>query len=263
MDAAVERVISGPERKSRVISDEELEIIAFHEIGHAMVGHVLPHTDPIHKVSIISRGRALGYTLSLPEDDKVLNSKQEMLDQMAMLLGGRVAEEIAVGEIYTGASNDIERATKIAKQMVTRFGMSDKLGPQTFGDNQSEVFLGRDFAANPDYSQEVAYEIDKEIRKMIDDSFQRAHSILSERKEQLELATEVLLERETVDGKALDALLAGEWDEFLVQEAANKSDDTPEDLAASEEDSAEPAEEGEADKAGPEAPGVPPAISGV
>jgi cell division protease FtsH len=262
MDAAVERVISGPERKSRIISDEELEIIAFHEVGHALVGHVLPHTDPIHKISIISRGRALGYTLSLPEDDKVLNSRQEMLEEMAMLLGGRVAEEIAVGEVYTGASNDIERATKIAKQMVTRFGMSEKLGPQTFGDNQSEVFLGRDFAANPDYSQEIAFEIDKEIRRMIDEAFGKAHTILSERKELLELATGVLLERETVDGKALEALLDGKWDEWLAQEPGPEEAD--EDVAAAAESDEESSEDAAAaEDKGPEAPGVPPAISGV
>jgi cell division protease FtsH len=263
MDAAVERVISGPERKSRIISDEELEIIAFHEVGHALVGHVLPQTDPIHKISIISRGRALGYTLSLPEDDKVLNSKQEMLEEMAMLLGGRVAEEIAVGEIYTGASNDIERATKVARQMVTRFGMSDKLGPQTFGDNQSEVFLGRDFAANPDYSQEIAFEIDKEVRRMIDEAFQKAHTILSERKDLLELATEVLLERETVDGKALEHLLDGNWDEWLELEAERAASD--DDVAAAEEQDSQDAagEDSAAEEKGPEAPGVPPAISGV
>jgi cell division protease FtsH len=262
MDAAVERVISGPERKSRVISDEELEIIAFHEVGHALVGHVLPHTDPIHKISVISRGRALGYTLSLPEDDKVLNSRQEMLEEMAMLLGGRVAEEIAVGEVYTGASNDIERATKIAKQMVTRFGMSEKLGPQTFGDANTEVFLGRDFGSNPDYSQEIAYEIDKEIRRMIDEAFQKAHTILSERKELLELATTVLLERETLDGKALDALLSGEWEEWLAEEEV--SEDADDDVAAAEESDDESAEDATASEdAGPEAPGVPPAISGV
>jgi cell division protease FtsH len=186
-----------------------------------------------------------------------------MLEEMAMLLGGRVAEEIAVGEIYTGASNDIERATKVARQMVTRFGMSDKLGPQTFGDNQNEVFLGRDFAANPDYSQEIAFEIDKEVRRMIDEAFQKAHTILSERKDLLELATDVLLERETVDGKALDYLLDGNWDEWLELEAEGAGKD--DDVAAAEEQEPEDAagEDAAAEGKGPEAPGVPPAISGV
>ncbi len=179
-----------------------------------------------------------------------------------MLLGGRVAEEIAVGEIYTGASNDIERATKVARQMVTRFGMSEKLGPQTFGDSNTEVFLGRDFAANPDYSQEIAYEIDKEVRHMIDEAFQMAHTILSERQDLLKLATKVLLERETVDGKALEALLSGKWDEWLAEEPADSDDE--EGVAAAEEADEQPADEpaGTGD-AGPEAPGIPPAISGV
>jgi cell division protease FtsH len=152
LDEAIERVISGPERKSRLISEEEKKIIAYHESGHAIVGHVLPTTDPIHKISIIARGQALGYTLALPSEDRFLTSRSYMLDNIAMLLGGRVAEEVAMGDITTGASNDIERATKTAKQMVMRFGMSDKLGPQTFGDANHEVFLGRDFSANADYS---------------------------------------------------------------------------------------------------------------
>ncbi|HSK48318.1 MAG TPA: ATP-dependent zinc metalloprotease FtsH, partial [Coriobacteriia bacterium] len=226
LDESIERVISGPERKSRIISDEEKRIIAYHEAGHALVGHVLPMTDPIHKISIIARGQALGYTLALPAEDKFLTSKGQMTDQIAMMLGGRVAEEVSVGDITTGASNDIERATKMAKQMVTRFGMSEKLGPQTFGEPNHEVFLGRDFSANADYSQEVAYEIDKEISRLIDDGYEKARKILTERKAQLDLMSDVLVERETVDREELSALLENRWAEFVEQEKATKGSET-------------------------------------
>lgn len=239
LDEAIERVISGPERKSRLISDEEKRIIAYHEAGHALVGHVLPNTDPIHKISIIARGQALGYTLALPQEDKFLNSRSQMLDQIAMMLGGRVAESVAIGDITTGASNDIERATKIAKQMVTRYGMSEKLGPQTFGDANHEVFLGRDFSANADYSPEIAFEIDKEIRALIDHAYDKARAILTERREQLDLITNVLIERETVDKGELQALLENRWDEFLKEEEARKAEqgeeDASEEVAAAEE----------------------------
>jgi cell division protease FtsH len=223
LDEAIERVISGPERKSRLISDEEKRVIAYHESGHALVGHMLPNTDPVHKISIIARGQALGYTLSLPTEDKFLTSKQQMQDNLAMMLGGRVAEETAVGDITTGASNDIERATKMAKQMVTRFGMSEKLGPQTFGEANHEVFLGRDFSANADYSPEVAYEIDKEISRLIDEAYEKARRILTERRAQLDLMADVLIERETVDKEELTALLDNKWDEFLRHEAEQKA----------------------------------------
>ncbi|HEY5540019.1 MAG TPA: ATP-dependent zinc metalloprotease FtsH [Coriobacteriia bacterium] len=223
LDEAIERVISGPERKSRLISEEEKRIIAYHESGHALVGHNLPNTDPVHKISIIARGQALGYTLSLPTEDKFLTSKEQMTDNLAMMLGGRVAEETAIGDITTGASNDIERATKMAKQMVTRFGMSEKLGPQTFGEANHEVFLGRDFSANADYSPEIAYEIDKEISHFIDEAYEKARGILTERRKQLDLMASVLIERETVDKEELEALLSDKWEEFLVKEAADKA----------------------------------------
>ena len=242
LDEAIERVISGPERKSRIISEEEKRIIAYHESGHALVGHLLPNTDPVHKISIIARGQALGYTLSLPAEDRFLTSRQQMLDTLAMMLGGRVAEEIAIGDVTTGASNDIERATKTAKQMVTRFGMSEKLGPQTFGDANHEVFLGRDFSANADYSPEIAYEIDKEVARLIDDAYDKARSILTDRRAQLDLMTEVLIDRETVDKEELEALLENKWDEFLKKEAAEKAanpEPTPE---AEEPEASEPGE---------------------
>jgi len=265
LEESIERVLAGPERKSRLISEEEKKIIAFHEAGHALVGHVLPMTDPVHKISIIARGQALGYTLSLPQEDKFLTSKQQMLDQIAMMLGGRVAEELCMGDITTGAGNDIERATKLAKQMVMRYGMSDKLGPQTFGDADHEVFLGKDFSANADYSPEIAYEIDKEVRRIIDESFDAAHRILSERREQLDLMASVLIDRETVDKAELKALLENRWDKFLATEEEKPDDsavDTQADEPEVEEDSARAAAE-ENVHDGKEAPGTPPAVSGA
>ena len=224
LEDAIERVIAGPERKSRIISDKEKRVIAYHESGHALVGHVLPNTDPIHKISIISRGRALGYTLALPVEDKFLSARGEMLDEIAMMLGGRVAEAIAIGDITTGASNDIERATKLARQMVTQYGMSEKLGPMTLGEGQHEVFLGRDFSATPNYSQEIAFEIDKEVRRLIDEAYETAYRILTERREQLDLMADVLVERETVDKDELEALLEGTWAAFLEQEKAKAAE---------------------------------------
>ncbi|MBE0416780.1 MAG: ATP-dependent zinc metalloprotease FtsH [Coriobacteriia bacterium] len=265
LDEAIERVISGPERKSRLISEEEKKIIAYHESGHALVGHVLPTTDPIHKISIIARGQSLGYTLALPSEDRFLTSRSYILDNIAMLLGGRVAEEVAMGDITTGAANDIERATKTAKQMVMRYGMSDKLGPQTFGDANHEVFLGRDFSANADYSPEIAYEIDKEVRRLIDEAYETSRRILTERREQLDLMAEVLIERETVDKNELEALLEDRWDEYLVEEAAAKgAEPAPEPGAAEEELPADERAAAESDsdtrKAAPEAP---PAVTGA
>ncbi len=227
LEEAIDRVIAGPERKTRLISDEEKRVIAYHESGHALVGHLLPNTDPIHKISIIPRGQALGYTQSLPTEDKFLVRKGEMVDQLAMLLGGRVAEELATGDATTGASNDLERATKIAKAMVTRYGMSDKLGPMTLGEAQHEVFLGRDFAATPDYSQEIAFEIDKEVRRLIDGAWEEAHRILTERRDQLDLMARVLVERETVDKGQLEALLENKWDAYLEKEKAEQASNEP------------------------------------
>jgi cell division protease FtsH len=223
LEEAIDRVIAGPERKTRLISDDEKRVIAYHESGHALVGHVLPNTDPIHKISIIPRGQALGYTQSLPTEDKFLVRKGEMVDDLAMFLGGRVAEELATGDVTTGASNDLERATKMAKAMVTRYGMSDKLGPMTLGEAQHEVFLGRDFGATPDYSQEIAFEIDKEVRRLIDDAWEQAHKILVERRVQLDLMASVLIERETVDKDQLEALLDDRWAEYLVTEKAQEA----------------------------------------
>jgi cell division protease FtsH len=228
LEESIDRVMAGPERKTKLISDEEKRVIAYHESGHALVGHVLPNTDPIHKISIIPRGQALGYTLSLPTDDKFLVKKGELTDNLAMFLGGRVAEELATGDVTTGASNDLERATKLAKQMVMRYGMSDKLGPMTLGEPQHEIFLGRDFAANADYSPEIAFEIDKEVRRLIDGAFDRAKEILTHRRAQLDLMADVLVERETVDKDQLQALLDDRWAEYLATEKARTGVKKPE-----------------------------------
>jgi cell division protease FtsH len=207
IDEAIDRVMAGPERKSRIMSDREKRVIAYHESGHALAAHVLPNTDPVHKISVIARGRALGYTLTLPEEDKFLMTREELSDELAMLLGGRVAEELIVGDITTGAANDIERATKIARQMVTEYGMSDMIGPLTLGQKQHEVFLGRDFATQPDYSEQVAFEIDNEVRRMIDQAHDEALEILQEHRQKLDQMAGLLIERETIDKEDVERLL--------------------------------------------------------
>ena len=207
VDEAIDRVMAGPERKSRIMSDREKRVIAYHESGHALAAHVLPNTDPVHKISVIARGRALGYTLTLPEEDKFLMTREELSDELAMLLGGRVAEELIVGDITTGAANDIERATKIARQMVTEYGMSDMIGPLTLGQKQHEVFLGRDFATQPDYSEQVAFEIDNEVRRMIDQAHDEALEILQENRPKLDQMAALLIERETIDKEEVERLL--------------------------------------------------------
>ena len=217
VEEAMERVMAGPERKSRVMSQKEREVIAFHESGHALVGHVLENSDPIHKISIIARGQALGYTMQVPEEDHFLSSRDEMLDQIAVLLGGRTAEELFCGDITTGASNDLERATKIAREMVTRYGMSEELGTQVFGEAQHEVFLGRDYAQKNDYSAETAKRIDDEIERIMRKGHDRAREVLSARGGQMRTMAEVLLDRETVEGPAVDALLDGTWDQYVAE----------------------------------------------
>ena len=214
---SMERVIAGPERKGRVMNEETRTTIAYHESGHALVGHTLSHADPVHKISIISRGRALGYTLSIPDEDKVLNSLTEMRDQLAVLMGGRVAEEIYRGDITTGASNDLERATKIARSIVTQYGMSP-LGHQVFGQPNHEVFLGRDYGNTQDYSDETAKRIDDEVARIMREAHDRAYEILSTHPDQMNLMASVLLERETVEGEACEALLENRWDEYLAHE---------------------------------------------
>ena len=209
LEEAIDRVMAGPERRSRLISDREKKIIAYHEGGHALVAWVLPNADPVHKITIIPRGRALGYTMTLPIEDKFMMSRQELVDDLAMLLGGRVAEELVFQDITTGAQNDLDRATKIARQMVTEYGMSDKLGPMTLGQKQGEVFLGRDFASHPDYSEQVAFEIDSEIRELIDHAHDEALEILTEHRSRLDSIAAALMERETVEKEELVGLLDG------------------------------------------------------
>jgi cell division protease FtsH len=208
IEEAIDRVMAGPERKTRVMSDREKRVIAYHEGGHALVAHILPNTDPVHKISVIARGRALGYTLTLPEEDKFLMTREELVDELTMLLGGRVAEELIVGDITTGAANDIERATKVARQMVTEYGMSDTIGPLTLGQKQHEVFLGRDFNAQPDYSDSVAFEIDNEVRRLIDEAHDESLDILQEHREHLDRLAGLLVEKETLDREEVERFLA-------------------------------------------------------
>jgi cell division protease FtsH len=199
LEEAIDRVMAGPERRSRLISDHEKRVIAFHEGGHALVAHALPNTDPVHKVSIIPRGRALGFTLTLPTEDKFLVTRSELIDELAMLLGGRSAEELIFADPTTGAQNDIERATTIARQMVTEFGMSEALGPMRFGKPQGEVFLGRDLAHTPDYSDEVAASIDAEVRRLIESAHGVAHEILRTNRKVLDRLAGELIEHETLE----------------------------------------------------------------
>jgi len=218
IEESMERVMAGPQRKSRVMSEAERTTIAYHESGHALVGHILDNADPVHKISIISRGQALGYTMQLPAEDHFLKTRREMLDELAVFLGGRVAEELMCADITSGASNDLERATKLAREMVTRLGMSEELGTQVFGEAQHQVFLGRDYADHQDYSEETARRIDTEVQRIRRGAHERAAEILSARRDQLDLMAKVLLERETVEGEAVDALLNNEWDAYLERE---------------------------------------------
>ena len=203
MESAIDRVLAGPERKTRVMSDHEKRIIAYHEGGHTLVGHVLEGTDPIHKVSIVSRGRALGWTLALPTEDKYLKTRAELVDTMTMLLGGRTSEELVFGDPTTGASDDIERCTEIARAMVTTYGMSERLGPQQLGNKAGEVFLGKDYGHEAAYSDEVAGLIDDEVRQLVDHAHDRARFILTTHRATLDRLAAALIEKETLDDAEL------------------------------------------------------------
>jgi len=209
-EEAKDKVLMGKERRSLILSDEEKRITAYHEGGHALVARLLPGTDPVHKVSIIPRGRALGVTMQLPTDDRHSYSRTFIKNQLAMLLGGRAAEELFMEEITTGASNDIDRASKLARKMVCQFGMSEKLGPLSFGENQEQVFLGRELIHNKDYSEATAREIDAEVRRFVDEAYQVARTLLKENAEVMERIVKALLERETITGEEIDKLIAGE-----------------------------------------------------
>ena len=209
MEEAIDRVMAGPERRTRFIAEHERQIIAYHEAGHALVAHVLPHTDPVHKVSIIPRGAALGFTLTLPVEDRFLVRRSELRDQITMLLGGRAAELLAYGDPTSGAHNDIERATALARQMTTEFGMTDRLGPVRLGQGNAEVFLGRDMASGRQYSEEIAAEIDAEVRMIVDAAHLQATQILFENRFVLDQLAAALIEHETLDTSSVQALLAG------------------------------------------------------
>src|SRR5438874_2645081 len=210
LEEAIARVVAGPERKSRRISDKEKEVIAYHETGHALVMKALPHTDPVHKISIISRGMALGWTLSLPEEDKYLVSRDELMDQIAGIMGGRVAEEIVFGDITSGAENDIQRATQIARRMVTQWGMSEKVGTIMMGQKEELVFLGRDLGEQRTYSEEVAAIIDSEVKNIIDEAYDTARNLLTEQKSKMDVVVEKLNVVETIDAAELDEILAAQ-----------------------------------------------------
>ncbi|NLC53591.1 MAG: ATP-dependent metallopeptidase FtsH/Yme1/Tma family protein [Firmicutes bacterium] len=227
-EEAIERVIAGPERKSRIMSEKEREITAYHEVGHALVGHYLPTVDPIHKVSIIPRGMAGGYTLALPLEDKNYATRTELTENIVFLLGGRVAEAIALGEISTGARNDLERATKLVRKMIMEYGMSEDLGPMTFGHgHEDQVFLGRDISRDKNYSEEVAANIDREMRLLIDQAYKRAEEILTGHREELDRVARTLLERETLEGAEFEAVLAG-----AELPGPEEDDDAPKDQEA-------------------------------
>ena len=223
---AIDRVIGGPERKSRMMSDHEKKVIAYHEAGHALVGHALQHTDPIHKVSIVSRGRALGWTLTLPERDKYLKTRSELRSELAMLLGGRTAEEMIFGDPTTGAADDIDRVTKVARAMVTQYGMSEALGPQKFGNRSEEVFLGKDsVAGDQDYSDDIATAIDAEVRNLIDVARREAEAILEHHRETLHALAGALIEHETLDEGQLVEILGdeGTWNSDSMRESRTSS----------------------------------------
>ena len=207
MEEAAERVIMGPERKSRVISDKEKRLTAYHEGGHTIVGMLREHTDPVHKVTISPRGRAGGYTLSLPKEDKYYATRSEMLDELKVLLGGRVAEALVLKEISSGASNDLQRATQLARQMICEYGMSENIGPVTFGHRQDQVFLGRDIARDKDYSEEVAAEIDKEVRSFMEDAYAATEKLLSDNIDKLHVIAKALMEKETLEEEEINQLV--------------------------------------------------------
>ncbi len=238
LEEGIMRVIAGPEKKTKVMGEHERKVIAFHEMGHALVGHFLENADPVHKISVVSRGQALGYMISMPEEDKHLTSRSELAEQMAVTLGGRAAEELVFGEITTGASNDLEKVTATAKNMVMRYGMSDKLGPRVFGHDQSQPFLGRDMGSQADYSDEIAREIDDEIRRIVEMAHSTATRTLEEHRDELYKIADILMRRETIERDEFLALLDGRPEEDVFG---------PE----------EPSAEGKVESTEPKAPGLP------
>jgi len=222
LEEGIMRVIAGPEKKTRLFSEEERKITAYHELGHAIVGRFLDQESDVHKISIIGRGQALGYTISLPREDRYLTTKQSLMNQLAMTLGGRAAEEIVFNEVTTGAANDLEKVTSTSKQMVMRFGMSEKLGPRVLGRNHDMPFLGREMGAEPDYSEEVAREIDDEIRRIIEEAHEHATRVLKEHLDDLHRISLILIERETIDKDQFERLLAGDTEEAVFADEPPK-----------------------------------------
>src|ERR671911_170088 len=220
LEEGIMRVIAGPEKKTRLLSEEERKVTAYHEMGHALVGHHLDQDTDVHKISVISRGQALGYTISLPREDRYLTRKSTLMDQLAATLGGRAAEELVFNEVTTGAANDLEKVTSTAKQMIMRFGMSEKLGPRVLGRNHDLPFLGREMSAEPDYSEEVAREIDEEIRRVIEEAHEMAHTVLREHMDELHRLSAILIERETIDKDQFLRLLEGASEEEVFADEA-------------------------------------------
>ena len=231
LEEAIERVMAGPERKSHIMNDEEKRLTAYHEGGHTLVGMMLKHADPVHKVTIIPRGRAGGYTLMLPKEDRNYATKSELLDKLKVAMGGRVAEEIVLQEISTGASQDIQQATRMVRGMIMQYGMSEVLGPVAYGESQNhQVFLGRDFHQERNYSEEVASEIDKEVRKYLEAAYEACRQIITENRDKLELIAQALMERETLTAKQLEELLeTGKISEDEPQEPPKDDDEGPKD----------------------------------
>jgi cell division protease FtsH len=229
LEEGIMRVIAGPEKKTRLLSEEERKITAYHELGHALVGHYLEHTDEVHKISVISRGQALGYTISLPREDRYLTTKTALMEQLAMTLGGRAAEELVFHEVTTGAANDLEKVTSISKQMIMRYGMSDKLGPRVLGRNHDMPFLGREMGAEPDYSEEIAREIDDEIKRVIEEAHDLAVGVLKEHMADLHKISAILIERETIDKDQFERLLAGAPEEEVFAEEEQAKPEAPAD----------------------------------
>jgi cell division protease FtsH len=227
LEEGIMRVVAGPEKKARLLSEHERKITAYHEMGHALVGHFLEHTDPVHKITIVSRGQALGLTISLPTEDKYLTTRSALMHQMAMTLGGRAAEEIVFHEVTTGAANDLEKITSMAKQMIMRFGMSEKLGPRVLGRNFDQPFLGRDYGAEADYSEEIAREIDDEIRRVIEEAHELALSVLRAHMDELHKISAILIERETIDRDQFERLIEGEDESTVFPDEAPAEPEPP------------------------------------
>jgi len=220
-EEAIDRVVAGPARKSRVVSQKEKRVVAYHEVGHAMVSSLLPNADPVHRISIVPRGyRALGYTLQLPAEDKYLATRSELLDQITSLLGGRAAEELVFGEITTGAASDIERATELARKMVCQLGMSEKLGPLSWGKTEQEIFLGKELTRMKNYSERVANQIDEEVKNIVSSCYEKAKEIIEKHRKQLDEVVDILLEREVIEGSELRSLLETELKEGRGQDGS-------------------------------------------